>query len=117
LRYVTHPLLSRAHLEAQLVAHAIVQPQRRATLLAGVDRDRVSPACWALLAQLADPDTPDVRTDTEARQKLADRAEAVTVADLCLFPADVTLALCNQLPERVSARRTSVLDVGTGAAA
>lgn len=114
---MTLPLLSRARLEAQLVAHAIVQPHRRRALLSGVDRDRVSPACWSLLEQLADPDVDEVRITTKAQRALADRVDAVTVSDLCSYSSDVTLALCNALPERTSAPRTSALDIGAGAAA
>jgi hypothetical protein len=111
---VSTAALSRAHLEACLVALAIVRPELARTLPARVDRDAVSPACWALLRQLADDAVDLVRTRSAAQQALADRAEAVRVGELLAWPPETLLATVNALPTRPG--RVSVLDVGVDAA-
>lgn len=88
--------MTRADLEARLVAHAIVKPYERAALLEQLDRDQVTPACWRLLAQLAEPDEEAVRATTAAQRRLADLAEGITVAQLLDWPSTVLVALINR---------------------
>lgn len=101
---MTHHALTRAHLEATLVAYAVVQPDRRADLLERVDRLRVSASAVGLLEQLAAPiDGPDdnwIWAATKGQHALMARVEAITIADLCFWPEATLLSLVNQLPER-----------------
>lgn len=96
---MTHPLLTRAHLEATLVALAAVRPDRRAELLERVDRLRVSSSAIGLLEQLAGGD--DVKAATKGQGALLARVDAITIADLFFWPESTLLSLVNQLPERV----------------
>jgi hypothetical protein len=98
---VTDRLLSRAHLEALVVAMAIVRPEARAQLLRRVDRDHASPACWALLEQLAGT-TQLVRPTTDGQHALADRAELITIAELLDFSLETLIGLVNALPTRAT---------------
>lgn len=100
---MTHPLLSRAHLEALLVATAVTQRDRAGVILADVDRDRVSPAAWALLSQLAEteesrrlagvmfPQVGTIYTPSGKARALADRVDAITIGDLCFFVYDTLI--------------------------
>ena len=103
---MSHPAMTRAHLEALLVGHVAVRHDWAPTVLARVDRDRLSPAAWALLEQIARPIPDggarpgDVRTATEGQTRLADRVEAVMLGDLFLWPLETVLGLVNQLPAR-----------------
>jgi hypothetical protein len=116
---MTHPLLSRAHLESLLVARAVVHRDEAALILAEVDRRRLSPAAWSLVAQLASSDEGLVLA-SDAQRSLAERVDAITVADLCFYPRlDTVLALVNQLPERTPRVATWERDlaIAQGAAA
>lgn len=99
---MTHCLLTRAHLEAVLIARAVVHHELAPYIVEQIDRDRLSVAGWALLAQLAQPTAADdgVRPGSAAQLRLLDRVDLVTVADLCFWPLDTLIALVNQLPER-----------------
>ena len=88
--------MTRTDLEARLVAHAIVQPQLRAWMVEELDRDQVTPACWRLLVQLAEPDEEAVRATTAAQRRLADLAEGITVAQLLDWPSAVLVELLNR---------------------
>lgn len=119
---MTHPAITRAHLEATLVALAAVRQDLAPEIATRVDRDRLSVAAWALLEQLAYP-TPDfgrqpghIHTGTDAQVTLADRVEAITVGELFFWELDTLLAFVNKLPSRARAR-TSVMDVGAEAVA
>jgi hypothetical protein len=112
---MTHPQLTRAHLEATVVAIAAVRPDLRADLCERVDPLRISRAALALLEQLATTQTERIEreelladrhqdgwvwAETKAQQELMTRVDAITVDDLFFWPLDVLLSLVNQLPER-----------------
>jgi hypothetical protein len=117
---MTHPFLTRAHLEAVLVALAAVRHDLAPELAACVDRRRLSPSAWALLEQLAYPTLDfrrqpgDVHTATVAQRSLADRVDRITVADICCWPVDVLLALVNRLPERNAGPKAWERDLAAG---
>lgn len=119
---MTHPLLSRAYLEAVLVATAAVRHDLAPYILARVDRDRISASAWALVTQLADTSEDfgrrqgDVHTATKGQYALADRVDALTVRELFFWELDVLLALVNVLPV-VARPRTSAMDIGAETAA
>jgi len=116
---MSHPLLSRAHLEAVLIGIAVVRHDLAPRIAARVDRDRFSVAAWALLEQLAFPsrdwhgEPGDVRCATKTQMTIADRVDALTIADLCFWNLDTVLALVNQLPERVIAQAAWERDLAT----
>lgn len=88
--------MTRTDLEARLIAFAIVRPEIARELPTLVDRDAVTPSCWALLTQLAVRDTEPVRITGVHQRRLADLAEAVTVAQLLDWPSDVIIADLNR---------------------
>lgn len=92
--------MTRRFLEALLIARAVVRPESAPALLRALDRDRVSPACWALLSQVATPDGDLVRAATDGQRQLAAAVDAITIDELTLYTAPELVALCNALPER-----------------
>lgn len=106
---MTHPYLTRVHLEAVLIATVGARRDLADSILASVDQQRLSPAAWALLVQLTDTveakrargeflPNDSIRTHTKAQVALADRVEAVTFGEMCFHPLDTLIALVNQLP-------------------
>lgn len=108
--------MTRTDLEARLVAHAIVQPGRRQELLDQVDRDCISPACWALLSQLAEPDDAVVWCRTVQQRRLADLAEAITVAQLLDSPSAGIVAELNRGEHRRTRTHAWERDLAAGLA-
>lgn len=106
---MTHPLLTRAHLEATLVATAAVRHDLAPWILARLDRSRVSWEAWDLVDQIADPATDfnrergDVYYESKAQSALGDRVDRITVDDLTFWPLELLVALVNQLPARTAA--------------
>lgn len=109
---MTEPSLSRAHLEATLVAIAAVRRDLAPEILECADPLHVSSAARGLLEQLAE--TPESRrakgilfpyddtiwAQTKSQHALMQRVDAITVHDLFFWPLDVLLSLVNQLPAR-----------------
>lgn len=105
---MTHPLLSRAHLEACLVARVLLDPE----LADHVDDTRLSPAAKALVAYAAEDNRLACASlllgaEDEYQARLATRADAVTLEDLRFFPAATLVALINQLPRLGVSSRAS----------
>jgi hypothetical protein len=103
---VSHPTLTRVHLEAVLIARAVLDP----AVADDVDETRLSPAALALLHYAAD-DNVSARASVlagavdEFSARLAQRVERLTIADLTFWPLSVQVALVNQLP-RLGTRPT-----------
>lgn len=96
---MTHPLLTRPHLEALLVARVLLDP---ATAI-GVDRARLSPAANALLDYAVEENTAaraalQLAATDEYQLRLADRVDRMTLEDLRFFPITTLIELVNQLP-------------------
>lgn len=109
--------LTRRHLEALVVARAIVAPDA-AVILDRLDRAVVSPAVLALIEQLVDPDVEDlVHTATAGQREIADRAEAITLRQLVDYPLDTLLGLVNGLAARPVAAPAWERDLAQGSAA
>jgi hypothetical protein len=105
---LTHPALTRAHLEAVLIARVLLDP----ALADDVELDRLSPAALKLvfaavgnaelaggaggLLAVAEP-SGDPAADAFV-VRLADRVEALTLLDLTLFSRALLLALVHTLP-------------------
>lgn len=108
---MTARALSRPHLEATLVAVAVLRDDLRGELLERVDRLHASTSAVALLEQLADPAGDSwVHAGTAGQRELMERVQKITVEELCFWPLDVLISLVNQLPERQE--RQSTYDVG-----
>jgi hypothetical protein len=88
--------MTRTHLEARLIAFAIVRPELARELPTLVDRNAVTVACWALIRQLAEPDSEGVRATTTSQRRLADLAEGITVAQLLDWSSDVIIETINR---------------------
>jgi len=104
--------LTRGHLEALLVARALVLGDA-GRFLAGLDRARMSSAVLVLLERMGAPAHDDVERGptSKAQRDLADRARAVTVWELMQLSERELFAKCKRLP--FTARpRTSVAHVG-----
>jgi hypothetical protein len=103
---VTHPVLSRAHLEAVLVALALLNP----ALADGVDVERLSAAAAGLLAFVTDDNTTaraclHLGAEDEYQARLATRVDQLTLEELRFFPALTVVALVNTLPVLGAKRR------------
>lgn len=96
---MTHPQLERKHLEALVVARAIVAPDP-AEILERLDRAIVSPAVFALVEQLLDDSDPVVWFRTKGQADLAARAESLSLRELLEYPLETLLGLVNGLPAR-----------------
>lgn len=96
---MTHPLLSRAHLEACLVARVLLDPD----LADHVDDTRLSPAAQQLVGFAANHNAVACASlllgaEDEYQVRLARRVDALTLEQLRFFPAATLVALINQLP-------------------
>jgi hypothetical protein len=103
---VTAPVLSRAHLEALVVALALLNP----ALADGVDYERLSPAAAALLDFVVDENTAaraclHLGAADEYQARLATRTDQLTLEELRFFPAATLVALVNTLPVLGAKRR------------
>jgi hypothetical protein len=106
---VTAEKLSRSQIESLIVARAVVfgDPQ---LFLVSLDRSRVSPAVFAILARMADRNLPDDQCapQTKGQRELADRVCAVTVWDLMRTSVHELIAQSSpSRPAPTSRRRSS----------
>lgn len=97
---MTHPLLTRAHLEAVLVARVLLDPG----LIECVDRSRLSPAADALCAYAAEENAGarvalQLAVEDEYQARLATRVDRLTFEELRWYPAATLVELVNQLPQ------------------
>lgn len=103
---MTHPQLTRAHLEALLVALALLNP----ALGDGVDIERLSAAAAALLDFVTEDNTTaraclHLGADDEYQARLVTRVDQLTLEELRFFPAATVVALVNTLPLLGAKRR------------
>lgn len=97
---MTHPLLTRAHLEALLIAFVLLDPE----LLDRVDDTRLSPAAHALCAFAATHNVGaraclQLGVEDEYQERLALRVGRLTMDELCWYPVWLLVELVNQLPQ------------------
>lgn len=103
---MTRPELTRAHLEALVVALALLNP----ALADGVDVERLSSAAAALLEFVTERNTTaraclHLGAEDEYQARLATRVGQLTLEELCFFPAASLVALVNTLPLLGAKRR------------
>jgi hypothetical protein len=107
---MTHPLLTRAHLEAVLVGLAAMRPELAPDLYAMVRPERVSTAARTLLAAVIDQPAdawqclPQL-AETIGQHAMALRALELTLGDLTFHTPALLVALVNQLPMTTRAPR------------
>ena len=100
---MTHPLRTREHLEAVLVALALVRPDSASEIELLMDPDHLSPAAASLLGVIADDPAwcwqwlPDVR-ESEEEGQLAARALEVTIEQITFQPLATLIDMLNELP-------------------
>ena len=100
---MTHPLRSREHLEAVLIAVALVRPDSALEIETLMDPDHLSPASLGLLAAIVDDPArcwqwlPDVR-ETEEEGQLAARVLDVTIEQITFQPLATLIDMLNELP-------------------
>lgn len=110
---MTQRELTRRHLEALVVARAIVAADP-APILDRLDRGVVSPAVVALVEQLLEDDDAPVRVRTKGQRELADRAEAITLGEILFYPLDTLLGLVNGLTPHATQPKAWERDLATG---
>lgn len=108
--------LTRRHLEALVVAQAVVDPAIAEQLLERIDPLCVSSAVCALLTGIADREL-EVTIETKGQRELAERVDHITVRELRgidAFSLDTLVALLNRLPQCAPAERAWERDLAAG---
>jgi hypothetical protein len=110
--------LTRAHLEALLLARAVTTTEP-ARILRALDRTRVSPALVTILEAMIDVERDDAERGpkTKGQRALADQARAITVWELMRYSVPRLVELAKELPAREPRPRVSALDIGLEAVA
>lgn len=92
--------MGRSHLEALLVAFALLRPDRAEEFASRVEAGRLSSACRGLLTQLVNPYADETVHYTAGQQAIATRVEQLTIAQLLPYAPDCDdlIDALNQLP-------------------